>query len=227
MNNEHKLSAEGQTSAKKLVGMIKGVAKTYSTAHNLVQETALALIQHARDYNDCSLAKNLVWAVPARDRNLFISWLSHYSPIGVKLEKTELATKVGFMKPENKLMRARDEEGRPHWDIEGAKATPWTTDVTGTNPVEKPLNTLENFWDIIGKMIDREMKNAQKSGDDAKYDEKDREKVLRDAAAVKATLAQVRGTLIAKDVLDENKGLEVGEAAALGAEKALPVGIAA
>lgn len=185
---------------KKIDGMIKGVSKGYGTVQNLVQETAVLIVMHAKDYGDCSRAKALARAVPARERNSLIGWFSKYSPIGIKMGQVAKDDQVRFIKPESKNYN--------DFDIDGAKANMWWDDPAGANPEPKPLNTLADFWDVVDKMIQREIKNAAKTGDDAKYAEGDREKVLTQAAEARKLLTKFRATTIANDVIAET-GLDV------------------
>jgi hypothetical protein len=214
-------SAAAVSGLKKIDGMIKGVQKGYSSAENLVQETALAIIVHAKDFNDCSRAKTLVRSVPARERNLLVAWFGHFSPIGIQMGQNSQADKCRFMNPENRILKERGD--RPIWDIDGAKLTPWTEDVTGQNPVEKPLNTLSDFWDVLDKMVKREIANAAKVGEDAKYNEEDRAKVIAQAEEVRRTLAKVRAVGIANDVIAEAGGDKLEAHPVV----AMPVGVAA
>lgn len=213
---------EAETGLKKIDGMIKGVVKGYSSAQNLVQETAVLIVMHAKDYGDCSRAKALARAVPARERNSLIGWFSKYSPIGIKMGNVAKDDQVRFIKPESKNYN--------DFDIDGAKANMWYDDPAGANPEPKPLNTLENFWEIMLKMADREIKNAEKTGDDAKYDEADREKVLQMGKEVKRLLSRYQATTIANDLMNNslnNNNSTDSDGTAPATPNAIPVGVAA
>lgn len=184
---------------KAIDGMIKGVAKGYAGVQNLTQEAAVAIVIHAKDFGDCSRAKALARAVPARERNSLIGWFSKYSPIGIKMGQVAKDDQVRFIKPESKNYN--------DFDVDGAKANMWWDDPAGANPEPKPLNTLSDFWDVVDKMIQREIKNAAKTGDDAKYAEGDREKVLTQAAEARKLLTKFRATTIANDVIEESGGV--------------------
>lgn len=198
------LSAEAKSGLAKIDGMIKGVIKGYGTVQNLVHETALAIVQHAKEHGDCSRAKMLARAVPARERNSLVGWFTLFSPIGVQMGGSAADDKVKLLSDtavEKFRHRQKMEEARhfPIWAIDQAKEYPWFTDPSGLNPEPKPLQPAGFFWDAIQKMIEREIKNAQKDGDDAKYRPEDRERVVQQGTEFLALTRKFIGATMAKD----------------------------
>lgn len=70
---------------------IKTIATNAAAWLNLVQDTAIACMYHAREHGDVTLAQTLVLAIPATEKRTqqrvqLVSWFGAYSPIVVKNE---------------------------------------------------------------------------------------------------------------------------------------------
>lgn len=200
-------NAEAANGLKKIDGMIKGVIKGYGTVQNLVHETALAIVQHAKDYGDCSRAKTLCRAVPARERNSLIGWFTLFSPIGVQMGGSAADDKVKLLDDkavEKFRARQKMEEAKdfPIWAIDQAKEHPWFTDPSGLNPEPKPLQPVGFFWDTIQKMIEREIKRADLDDDRAVYAPEDRQRVKEQATEFLALTRKFMGAVQAKEHIE-------------------------
>lgn len=187
----------------KLIGEAKGA---YAKAHTNVQEAAIAIIQHAKEYNDCSRAKVLCRVVPARDRNMLVGYFLLFSPINVKMGNNAQADKVRISTDEQvvkfrKMVAQRTEnedmkeaEKFPIYHIDGAKVHQWFDDPASVSPEPAPLNTETDFWELVDKLIDREIEKAKKDGDDARYKPEERAKVIAHASEAKVLIGKFRAT---------------------------------
>lgn len=188
------------TSLRTIDAGIKSVIGHYKKSQDKVQEIALAIMIHAQAYNDCSRAKLLCRAVPARERNSLIGWFSLYSPIGVVMGKTAAEDKGRFIKNTSKFYH--------DFDIDGAKANNWWDDPLGVNPVNtKPLFHAADFFQMVEKMAERALKQASEGnakGEDV-YDPEDKPLVIAGAQNVLDFTRKLREKQLGKKAAEEAK----------------------
>ena len=106
---------------------IKTIATNAAAWLNLVQDTAIACMYHAREHGDVTLAQTLVFAIPATEKRTqqraqLVSWFGAYSPIVVKNE-TDWPGKLN--KSGNVAERGFriDEAAKNPWHLHGDKKT--------------------------------------------------------------------------------------------------------
>lgn len=154
MTNVNKANPiEQATNLKAIDALIKNVKRGYENSAERVQRCALMILEHAKAYNDCDRARFLCRAVPARERNSLIGWFLTYSPIGVVMGRTAVDDKVRFLKETSPK--------RKEFDIPAARENPWWNDPAGVNPEPKALLKAADFWDMIERLIERQLKNAK------------------------------------------------------------------
>ena len=106
---------------------IKTIATNAAVWLNLVQDTAIACMYHAREHGDVTLAQTLVFAIPATEkrtqqRTQLVSWFGTYSPIVVKNE-TDWPGKLNKSgKVAERGFRIEEASKNP-WHLHGDKKT--------------------------------------------------------------------------------------------------------
>lgn len=114
-----------------------------------IHETAVMIIEHAKEHGDCSTAQGLVMAMPASmRREMLILWFTKFTPIVVK-NAEEWASKMH--KPESKLF--------VEWDIDEAKAKPFY-ELAKENPEAAPLD-FEGLLKLVTGLANRIQKKAE------------------------------------------------------------------
>lgn len=107
----------------------KKITTDYGKINQYVHETAMLILNHAKEHGDCSTAQGLVNAMPRSARKLaLVSWFSKFSPIVVKDDDNWVAK-----------MHKEDTKLFVPFDIEGAAETPWF-DLADTMGAEKVYN---------------------------------------------------------------------------------------
>lgn len=125
--------------------------------NQLIHETAMMVMNHAKEHGDCSRAQHLVMAMPASMRRTsLIAWFTDYSPIVVKNDENWNAR---MQKPETAT-------GKPNplfhpFNLEAAENDPWwkhaeRTREAGFVPLkfEDMVKQVEQFASRIIKQID-------------------------------------------------------------------------
>lgn len=98
-----------------MAARFRKITTDYGKINQYVHETAMLIINHAKEHGDCSTAQGLVNAMPRSARKLaLINWFGKFSPIVVK-DDPEWVAKMH--KEGTKLFVP--------FDIEGAAETPW------------------------------------------------------------------------------------------------------
>ncbi len=121
-----------QTSSKKINTAIRSVATTGARFNNLVQDTAVAIIMHAKEYGDCTGAARLIDAMPnSARRGLVVDFFTRFSPINV--------TKGDGGKMKANLRETGDKLYN-NFDVDGAKANPWFESAKKDKELEAALN---------------------------------------------------------------------------------------
>jgi len=106
---------------------IKTIATNAAAWLNLVQDTAIACMYHAREHGDVTLAQTLVFAIPATEKRTqqraqLVSWFGTYSPIVVKNE-TDWPGKLNKSGKVAERGFRIDEASKNPWHLHGDKKT--------------------------------------------------------------------------------------------------------
>ena len=106
---------------------IKTIATNAAAWLNLVQDTAIACMYHAREHGDVTLAQTLVFAIPATEKRTqqraqLVSWFGAYSPIVVKNE-TDWPGKLNKSGKVAERGFRIDEASKNPWHLHGDKKT--------------------------------------------------------------------------------------------------------
>ena len=106
---------------------IKTIATNAAAWLNLVQDTAIACMYHAREHGDVTLAQTLVFAIPATEKRTqqraqLVSWFGAYSPIVVKNE-TDWPGKLNKSGKVAERGFRIDEAAKNPWHLHGDKKT--------------------------------------------------------------------------------------------------------
>lgn len=122
----------------------------------LVQETAVAIIEHAKEHGDANPAVRLVLAMgKSTRRGLLVTFFKEYSPIRLAINtKDEGKSRCSLAKVGDK--------GYTDFNIDGAKANMWY-DVAGSEK-EQGLNTLmevDGFILSLAKRLEKQLENNQ------------------------------------------------------------------
>lgn len=173
-----------ETSAKNVDKLVNAAMKAIGGYQQSVQTAAVAIIEHANSFGDCSKAKVLARAVPARERNMLIGYFALYSPIGVQIGKTVADDKCRFIRAESK--RYND------FNIDGAKANNWFDDPAKAQPEPKPLNTLGSFYDSLDNMLKRWIAMAEAEPEKSKIEADEKAAVLKNAKEIRKTVTAMR-----------------------------------
>lgn len=181
MLTKHKTTVEVQSEKRidQLIALVRGHVKSFN---DTVQEAAVAIIEHASNYGDCSRAKILGRAVPSRLRPMLIGYFKLYSPIAVNIHKSDARKDTNrFMTDE--ALRAFRERARlmgadenvvdtskwPKFYLEGAKANKWYEDPARVSP-EPTYEGLKEFWDKVDGFFERLLKQTEPAdGKPGKY----------------------------------------------------------
>jgi hypothetical protein len=131
------------------------IAASYDKANKYVHETAMMILEHAKEHKDCSTAQGLVMALPASmRREMLIMWFAKFSPIVVK-NSDDWASRMH--KEGTKLYVP--------FNIEEARATPFY--VLAEQNKERPPFDVK----ALLKMVEQGPKRLQKLLDDGEVPE--------------------------------------------------------
>ena len=196
------MSITEQASAANVSKLVKEAAKAYGSAHEKVQNAAVAIVRHADAFGDCSQAKVLSRSVPARERNSLIGWFLCFSPIGVEMGKSAAEDKCRFVTDQRlatfrKKLAMEGAESWPKFHIDGAEANPWFEDPAKLNPEPVPVNTLASFFDIVEKAVKREMANAEREDERNRYDTEVRKEVVKDGKMLLELIGKTKASILA------------------------------
>ncbi len=171
----------------------KKITSDYGKINLYVHETAMMILRHAFEHNDCSTAQGLINAMPQSARKLaLINWFHTFSPIVVK-DDDKWNSKMH--KEGTKLFVA--------FDIEGAEANPWFT-IADKMGAEKPA--LDQAG--ILKWLETQAAQWEKKADDGN-------KVAPEASmAAKALAAALRSIKLAPVAEPANLDIPVVKAVA-------------
>lgn len=199
---------EQAASAKRINTMVGRIRRSYEGVQERVQQCAIAIVEHANLYGDCTQAKNLCRAIPARERNSLVGWFMLVSPIGVLLDKSSPAKdKARFIKEDSKAYNP--------FDLDKANALKWYDDPAGVNPAADPVQVYGGgVYDMLLGMIGKVMEDKLGKGKEAT------EEAVKTATELKAVIEQYRAKAQAS-VAASNTGNDATP------EVNMPVGVAA
>lgn len=150
-----KTTNPGVAGLKAIDALIAKVPGAYAKAHDAVQQAAVAIVEHAMNYGDCSRALTLVRTIPVNQARSLIIYFMTVSPIGVLLSKNKKDDKVRLLQETSKAYNP--------FDMDKAKALSWWT--MDADKAEK--EAIEVFsggvFDAVIGLLDRIVKNESKS----------------------------------------------------------------
>lgn len=200
-----KATNPGVNGLKAIDALIAKVPGAYAKAHDLVQEAAISIVEHAMNYGDCSRALTLVRTIPVNQARSLIIYFMTVSPIGVLLSKNKKDDKVRLLPETSKAYNP--------FDMEKAKALSWwTMDAAKAEKEAVDIFSGGVFDGVIGlltKMIEN------KGGSTKNYTPE----AVEVATKLKAEVIRLRASaLAAKDASASNdteteENLPVGKAA--------------
>lgn len=114
-----KNATPGVAGLKAIDALIANVPGAYAKAHDAVQQAAVAIVEHAMNYGDCSRALTLVRTIPVNQARSLIIYFMAVSPIGVLLSKNKKDDKVRLLQDTSKTYNP--------FDMDKAKALSWWT----------------------------------------------------------------------------------------------------
>ena len=114
-----KTATPGTAGLKAIDALIAKVPGAYAKAHDAVQAAAVAIVEHAMNYGDCSRALTLVRTIPVNQARSLIIYFMTVSPIGVLLSKSKKDDKVRLLADTSKAYTP--------FDMDKAKALSWWT----------------------------------------------------------------------------------------------------
>ncbi len=114
-----KNTTPGVAGLKAIDALIAKVPGAYAKAHDAVQQAAVAIVEHAMNYGDCSRALTLVRTIPVNQARSLIIYFMTVSPIGVLLSKNKKDDKVRLLQDTSKAYNP--------FDMDKAKALSWWT----------------------------------------------------------------------------------------------------
>lgn len=176
--------------------LIKEVVTSNKTFNDKVQEAAIAILEHAKTYGDCSRAKVLARAVPSRLRNMLVGWFALYSPIGIRIAKNSADDQCRFIDRDAKKYR--------DFNVGGAKAVRWDTDPAKVAKEPPPLNTLPVTWERIDMFFKRLIDGVRKEDDKNKYAPEDRAAILEIATDLQNMANKYHVRFLAKHANDDH-----------------------
>lgn len=149
-----KTTNPGVAGLKAIDALIAKVPGAYAKAHDAVQQAAVAIVEHAMNYGDCSRALTLVRTIPVNQARSLIIYFMTVSPIGVLLSKNKKDDKVRLLQETSKAYNP--------FDMDKAKALSWWT--MDADKAEK--EAIEVFsggvFDAVIGLLDRIVKNESK-----------------------------------------------------------------
>lgn len=114
-----KNATPGTAGLKAIDALIAKVPDAYAKAHDAVQAAAVAIVEHAMNYGDCSRALTLTRTIPVNQARSLIIYFMTVSPIGVLLSKSKKDDKVRLLQDTSKAYNP--------FDMDKAKALAWWT----------------------------------------------------------------------------------------------------
>lgn len=207
-----KTATPGVAGLKAIDALIAKVPGAYAKAHDAVQAAAIAIVEHAMNYGDCSRALTLVRTIPVNQARSLIIYFMTVSPIGVLLSKSKKDDKVRLLQDTSKAYNP--------FDMDKAKALSWWT--MDADKAEKEAiqifagGVFDGVIGLLTKMIEN------KGGSTKEYTPE----AIAAATALKADVIKLRASSLAAKAASETPANDAdnkeGEAPAN-----LPVGAAA
>jgi hypothetical protein len=150
---------------------IKRVAKNSAALNQLIQDTAVLVIQHVEEHRDANPAMRLVAAIPnTMRRGALVRWFETYSPIAISKKGADLTCRL----------HKEDSKAYNPFNVDGARANNWF-DAQELQNEDIPM-TLDDLEDGFERLI----KRMEKKLDDGKVLEADRGAFVARLEAFKA-----------------------------------------
>lgn len=207
-----KTTHPGVAGLKAIDALIAKVPGAYAKAHDAVQSAAVAIVEHAMNYGDCSRALTLVRTIPVNQARSLIIYFMTVSPIGVLLSKSKKDDKVRLLQDTSKAYNP--------FDMDKAKALSWwTMDAEKAEKEAVDIFSGGVFDGVIGlltKMIEN------KGGATKNYTAE----AIEAATQLKADVIRLRASALAAKDASEAPANDAGNKTDEGASN-LPVGKAA
>lgn len=163
---------------KKIDANIRGIAKRGKAMRLSVQATAVLIVEHAKESNDCSRALNLVAAIPmASERVKLIQWFGLVSPINVTFTADVAKRRVG--------LRKSDAKGYNAFNVERAKVLEYWTVGKDDDAETEALTTA-----AVNTLIQKLAKSLRKKLDDGKVAANDIANVTAKVTALEKALTK-------------------------------------
>lgn len=144
---------------KQIDNNIRRVRTNSGKWNKLVHDTAVAIVEHAKEHGDCTRALKLVQAMPASvKRSALINWFAEYSPITMNVKKAIVRLNKN---------RAGD------YNLDGARVNPWY-EIAEAEKEELPDTTLVDVRDMLDKLA----KRIDKRVTDGKIAANDKERIV-------------------------------------------------
>lgn len=189
---------------KNIDALIAKVKPAYKTAMDTVQEAAIAIVEHAMTYDDCSRALTLCRAVPLNQARSLIQYFMAVSPIGVLFGKDKKDDKVRLLPTTSKAYNA--------FDMEKARALSWWTMDEAQSAKEIQQIYAGGVFDQVLAML---TKAAEGKGTSTKEYTED---AMIAAQALKEHVTKFRASHVAAALANANSNDNTGE----GEEEAVP-----
>lgn len=161
------------------------ITNDYGKVNDYVHETAMLIVNHAKDCGDCSTAQKLVMALPASmRREMLILWFHTFTPIVVKNDDKW-----------NAKMHKEGTKLFVNWDIEAANATPFFR-LAEQNKEAAPLT-----FEQMVKMVEGLAKRIEKKIENGEVEQAD----VPSAHAIAAKIAGLKLTRVKPSNDDSNE----------------------
>lgn len=166
---------------KKINANIASIKRRSGALRATIAETAVMVIEHAKEHGNCTPALRLVEAVPmASERVKLVQWFTAFSPINVTWNADVTKRRVGLRLPDAKLFN--------EYNLDGAKANPYYDYGKSDDDQTADLLGAGDVNDMISKLVKR-LRGRLERGEVAAND--------REAIAAKVTALQSVQTVTA------------------------------
>lgn len=143
-------------SLKSIDASIRKIATNAAALNALIHETAMAILNHAKEHGDCTRAQHLLMAMPrSHRRSILVKWFGKYSPIVIKDSDNHVAK-----------MHPKDSKNYVPFDIEGASSEPFF-DMADANPERTyDFAALVKMVEGLGKRIHKLVEEGKVPAED-------------------------------------------------------------
>lgn len=144
-------------SLKAINNKISNIAKNAGKLNDLIHDTAVSIMVHARDFGNCMPAAQLLDALPkSHRRGLLIKWFSAHSPITI----------VKMAKSDRMKAHLSGDKADRVWELDAAMATPFFAMSDTDREPEVPLDYEKFHGNVINFMTRMNKKIEAMEGND-------------------------------------------------------------